>query len=436
MRPPRALPTRLRNRQVAVALSCAVLTAGAGAAVLAVAAAGNPSAHRDAPRARPVTIAAGGSQITRFAASGSVTVHWRGNGHGHGMSQYGARGAALRGLSAAQILKFYYPHTTLTRIAPGYIRVSLSNLVTPLTTVLNNVSGLAVTGFPRLPAANREFRLAPYRSGLVLQALTAGGTWKVLRRGMPASATFTSTPGWVQLLNSDGTSSRYRGGITTVRSGSGELTVNRLRLDLYVKGSVPLEVSPSWPTAAVQAQAIAARSYAEMMRSQAGPGSLYDICDTTWCQSYGGMARYDRSGNAIWRNDSSVIAGNRQMVLHYRGAPVFAQYGASDGGATVSGGTAYLVSRADPYDSPASGDPYLDESKSVTARSIARSYGLAKVTAIEVTRRDGVGPWGGRVLEAYVDGRTSSGKSARVATTGDDLGSKLGVYTEYLRIGS
>ena len=51
-----------------------------------------------------------------------------------------------------------------------------------------------------------------------------------------------------------------------MRSGSGELTVNRLRLDLYVKGSVPLEVSPSWPTAAVQAQAIAARSYAEMMR--------------------------------------------------------------------------------------------------------------------------------------------------------------------------
>ena len=173
-----------------------------------------------------------------------------------------------------------------------------------------------------------------------------------------------------------------------------------------------------------------------MMRSEAGRGSLYDICDTTWCQSYGGMARYDRSGNLIWQNDPAAIKGNQRTVLHYGGAPVFAQYAASDGGATVSGGTPYLVGRADPYDSAASGDPYLNESKRVTATSIARAYGLSKVTEIEVTRRDGNGPWGGRVLNAYVDGRTSSGKAARVATTGDELGSKLGVWTEYLRIGS
>jgi peptidoglycan hydrolase-like amidase len=432
MRPPRALPTRLRNRQAAVALSCAVLTAGAAAAVVAVAAAGNPTVHRGTTR--PTTIAAGG-EITRFAASGSVTVQWRGNGHGHGMSQYGARGAALQGLSAKQILAFYYPHTTLTRIPPSHIRVSLSNLVTPLTTVLNNVRGLTVTGYPTLPAANSRFRLAPDGNGLVLQALTAGGRWKVLRRGLAATATFSSGKGWVQLLNSDGTSSRYYGTITTVRSGSGELTVNRVRMDQYVKGSVPLEVSASWPDATVQAQAIAARSYAEVMRSQSGSGSLYDICDTSWCQSYGGMARYDRSGNLIWQEDPAALAGNQRTVLHYQGRPVFAQYAASNGGATVSGGTPYLVGRTDPYDGAASGDPYLNESKGVRAASIASSYGLKSVTSIEVTRRDGNGPWGGRVLEAYVNGRTASGKPAHIATTGDELGSALGVWTDYLRLG-
>ena len=59
---------------------------------------------------------------------------------------------------------------------------------------------------------------------------------------------------------------------------------------------MPREVPASWPVAAVRAQAIAARSYAEFSRAATGSGSYYDICDTTACQSYGGMAHYDASG--------------------------------------------------------------------------------------------------------------------------------------------
>lgn len=434
MRPPRALPIGLVSRQTAAALSCAVLTAGAAAAVVAVArAGGNLDGHRAAP---PTTIAAG-TEIARFSPNGSLTVHWRGNGHGHGMSQYGARGAALQGLSARRILAFYYPGTKLATIAPSSIRVWLSNTATSLTTVLGNAAGLTVTGYGTLPTdRNREFRLAPSGSGLVLQALTAGGNWKVLRRGLPAQATFSSTRGWVQLLNSDGSSSRYHGTVSAVRSGSGELTVNRVRLDQYVKGSVPLEVSPSWPAAAVEAQAIAARSYAEMSRASAGSGSLYDICDTTNCQSYGGMARYARNGQRIWTADPAAIAGNQRTVLRYHGQPVLAQYSASNGGATVDGGLPYLVGRADPYDTAASGDPYLSESEKVRAASLASSYGLKSVTSVQITKRDGNGPWGGRVLSAYVNGTTTSGKTAHIATTGFDLGSAFGLWTDYVRIGS
>jgi len=45
--------------------------------------------------------------------SSQVTISGAGWGHGKGMSQYGAYGAASKGLSYKQIVAFYYPGTTL-----------------------------------------------------------------------------------------------------------------------------------------------------------------------------------------------------------------------------------------------------------------------------------------------------------------------------------
>ena len=76
---------------------------------------------------------------------------------------------------------------------------------------------------------------------------------------------------------------------------------------------------------------------------------------------------------------------------------MFAQYSASNGGATVDGGEPYLVGRNDPYDTAASGDPYLNENERVRAASLARTFGLKSVNSVQVTKRDGNGPWGGRI---------------------------------------
>ena len=46
--------------------------------------------------------------------SGSFTIRGAGWGHGWGMSQYGAYGAARSGLTWRQILAFYYPGTKVT----------------------------------------------------------------------------------------------------------------------------------------------------------------------------------------------------------------------------------------------------------------------------------------------------------------------------------
>ena len=60
-------------------------------------------------------------------ADGIFRLEGRGYGHGHGMSQFGAEGAARQGQTRAQILAFYYPGTTVsTASATAKMRVSLA----------------------------------------------------------------------------------------------------------------------------------------------------------------------------------------------------------------------------------------------------------------------------------------------------------------------
>ena len=59
-----------------------------------------------------------------------VVLRGHGWGHGHGMSQYGAGGAAAAGLTWQEILDFYYPGTR-RGAATGEIRVLLTGDTTP-----------------------------------------------------------------------------------------------------------------------------------------------------------------------------------------------------------------------------------------------------------------------------------------------------------------
>jgi hypothetical protein len=148
------------------------------------------------------------------------------------------------------------------------------------------------------------------------------------------------------------------------------------------------------------------------------------------------MARVARDGTVDWREDTAAVVGNENTVVTYGGHTIFAQFGASNGGEVADGGQPYLVAKNDPYDIPSSGDPYLLWKRSSTASAVASYYGLKQATAIEITKRDGYGPWGGRVQTGYVDGVTYSGATVRWATSGDSLGAALGMYTTYFRIGT
>ena len=404
---------RRTRRLCAVPLAVALATAaGAGAILLGPA---SPAAA---------------TEIVPMPSTGSVTVLGRGNGHGHGMAQYGARGAAIAGLSALQIVAFYYPGSTPVTLKPSTIRVDLSG-AGPNTTIAAGPTGLALNGAPLALSGISRYRLVASGSALALQQQATGSsTWVTDKSGLPTTSTFSSPGNNIRVLLTDATSTTYRGTISAVLAGSTVLTVNTVDLDGYTMGVSPRETPASWQPAAVQAQAIAARSYGRYAVEHHGASS-YDICDTSACQVYGGMTHYDASGNVLWTDDPAAVQGNSNVVLQYGGATIFAQFSASNGGWTVDGGQPYLVAKADPYDDAASGDPYLSWSRSVPVTDLASHYGLARVSDVQITARDGHGQFGGRVLSAVVDGTDAGGTAQHVQTTGFGLQDAMGLMTNW-----
>src|ERR687890_756984 len=68
---------------------------------------------------------AAAEQVYERPASGVFSVLGHGWGHGHGLSQWGAQGAASLGIGADQITSTYYPGTAGAVIADTPIRVLL-----------------------------------------------------------------------------------------------------------------------------------------------------------------------------------------------------------------------------------------------------------------------------------------------------------------------
>lgn len=141
----------------------------------------------------------------------------------------------------------------------------------------------------------------------------------------------------------------FRGALTVAPDGGGLAVVNDVGLQDYLRGIS--EMPATWPSAALQAQVIAARTYA-VWEELSGPSPSLEaagaqVCATASCQVYRGLAGEQRPGAQAWDQAVATTAG---QVLVYRGRVIFAAYGSSDGGQTASGGVPWLPSVADPED--------------------------------------------------------------------------------------
>ena len=361
--------------------------------------------------------AASVSQSFTVPAGGRFTVTGHGFGHGHGMSQHGADGAAARGLTHQQILGFYYPGTTLTRAA-GFVRVRLTGLSS--TVVVDAQPGLQVgdtrthrwVSLAGSPVT--QWRLGVASARTVVDYRKAG-TWHRWRT-LAGDGVLRSTSGTLALR--DGSARRlYRDRLTT--GASGRAVVNILPLESYVRGVVAREMPASWHAEAVQAQAVAARTYAVWSREQSAT-----ICDTAACQVYAGVAGEHPLADRAVR----ATAG---QVLTYRGRPVFAEFSASSGGWTSAGDAPYLVAKSDPYDGVTASSAHT-WSQQVDVRTLQRAYpGVGTLRRLVVTERQGPisgGPqWGGRANRVDL-----VGTRATVSISGTRLRSVLGLRSTWV----
>jgi SpoIID/LytB domain protein len=321
------------------------------------------------------------------AAQAASTFYIRGGGDGHGigMSQYGAYGYALHGADYKAILAHYYQGTALATTNPGQtVRVLLGTGRASFSGA-SSVSGSAT----RLtPDATYTVKAAGAKLTITTSAGKPVGTF--------AAPLTVAAPG---PLTVPGLGS-YRGSLQFSPAAGGVQTVDAVGLDDYVRGVVAAEMPSSWATAALEAQAVAARTYA--ITTTVG-GSGYDLYSDTRSQMYGGVKAETPSTNA-------AVAATGGQIVTYGGKPAVTYFFASSGGYTESiqnvwtGATPepWLRGVPDPYDN-AGQNPYHSWGSQMSLAAAARKLGrLVKgsLVGIAVTRH-GVSP---RIVQAQVVG--------------------------------
>ncbi len=360
---------------------------------------------------------AAGSPDGPVNASATLEVTGNGWGHGHGMSQWGAQGAALEGLSYPQILAFYYPGTTLSSLG-GKVEVLITANIRHNLKV-KSAPGIKVIDLGRhkkyrLPSA-RAWKLKSVKGHTRVYRKT--GRWHRYRPGghpyLAGDGQFKSGSHLLALKLPSG-NRIYRGKLrfTHLR------TVNVVSLEKYLRGVVPAEVYTSWKPAALQAQAVAARSYAGYERAHST--TYYDVYDTTRSQAYAGYDIEDPHTDA-------AIAATAGRILSHGGQPAFTQFSASSGGATSAGGFPYLTAHSDPYDAAVS--PYIHWTKTVdTAKLEAAHPEIGTLQSLQIVTREGPAgtEWGG-----YVDKVALNGSVQDLEIDGDEFRSLYGLRSSF-----
>lgn len=118
----------------------------------------------------------------------------------------------------------------------------------------------------------------------------------------------------------------YRGRVMVTVDAGELVAVNHVDLEDYLYSVVGSEMPTSWPQAALQSQAVAARSYALYKRSRSA-NPLFDLGGTTAHQVYKGLAQ--EHPNTI----AAVDATEDQVVTH-NGQVIEAIFHSSSGGGT------------------------------------------------------------------------------------------------------
>jgi SpoIID/LytB domain protein len=142
----------------------------------------------------------------------------------------------------------------------------------------------------------------------------------------------------------------YRGFIELLPGKEGITVINRLNVEEYLYSVVASEMSPSWPASALEAQAIAARTYTFANIGQY-ESQGFDLWGTVISQAYDGVSAETPSTRA-------AVDATRGEILTYNGKPIAAFFTGNSGGYTENSrdiwnfSLPYLQAVPDPMLSP------------------------------------------------------------------------------------
>ena len=356
----------------------------------------------------------------------AMVIEGQGNGHGRGLSQYGAVGwATVYGKDWTWILDHYYGGTSMGAVPAGTrMTVRLTAQDDLQTAVIASGGNAFWVGGPQ----------GNFTSMVAREVASSGGQYTYRVWGKTGTAVCPSASdslaGWVSVgtvttaaglpsvafsvpgaddpatpaasllgvCDAAGAVRHYRGNIFASNGTAGEnRTVNDVEIESYVRGVIPRESPASWADRgngtginALKAQAVAARSYGLAQ----GGGltnrrySYAKTCDTTNCQVYGGAGtRTSATANIVviedWRSDRAV--SETALMIRVRAAtplvPVSTEFSSSNGDRTAGVNFPAVDDPGDKIDY----NPYSRWTRVLDLESFAARFGLATITKIEVS---------------------------------------------------
>jgi len=392
-----------------------------------------------------------------------------GFGHGVGMSQYGALGQARAGATSAAILAHYYPGAVLTPAQVDVpIRVSLSNGSGSFALRGEPAQGdggslsISIDGNETVVGPNEIVRVRNAGGVVAVTRGGAAGTDAAVGQGSNVTVRWSGTrdpgsaggaPGVVNAtqatdatvatrLGSDGHRYRY-GTLEITPTANGQVRViNTLALgDEYILGVA--EMPSSWPAAALEAQAIASRSFAmaKYGRGRVDPACGCHVSATENDQVFAGWNKEKSAGGGAWRQavmstmtsnggGSAGTGAPTGLILTHDGKPATAYFHSSSGGRTqdpaeVWGSSVGFTSVVDdPWSLDPAINPYANWTVSVAQQRVAQVFGLPAVSNLEVTARTASG--------AAKEIRATAPTGATAAITGSTARSAFGLRSTHL----
>ena len=345
---------------------------------------------------------------TAYAVDAPLVFSFHGSGYGHGvgLSQMGARSMALAGKTSSEILQYFYKDVAIeAKDDSKILRVNIGHMLSTAKIASATKDSLFQIYQGDIGDQTDAIALASGNTvnfsiigSTVSPKVTAGKTTQTLTRNRVFTIRWSGTrylagADTVVSVTHSGLTQKYRYGqmqIRAVKSAAGyriELT-NSVRLaDEYLWGVS--EMPSYWPTAAIEAQAIASRTYA---LSKAGVYRASCDCDLNGeisDQTFLGYAKeLEKKYGAIWK---ATVTRTQGLTITQGGVPITAYFFSSSGGKTELAANAWGTTKTftQIVDDPGSLDLTLNPrfvswDREVSQSVVAAAFLLPDVISLEI----------------------------------------------------